>query len=78
MLPGCLADYSRRGGGVTAHARSLGVSERMRKGSRSCDVSVAPGCCEGGGRYARNVIGSAVPMAPLLSLNHSLCTIDSQ
>lgn len=33
---------------------------------------------EGGGRYARNVIGSAVPMAPLLSLNHSLCTIDSQ
>lgn len=30
------------------------------------------------GGYARNAIGSAVPMDPLLSLNHSLCAIDSQ
>lgn len=49
MLTGCLVDYSRRGERVTAHARSLVVSVRMRKGSRSRDVSVAPtggGLCE--------------------------------
>lgn len=71
MLTGCLVDYSRLGERVTAHARSQCACVRVPGAVTSASRRPVGG-------YARNAIGSAVPMDPLLSLNHSLCAIDSQ